>query len=221
MTKKLFGALCGVCLLSFIAQLFVQPHLPALVPTNWGISGQPDTWGPKSTNLWLSLLPLAATIFFYILPLFDPRRANYKKHSKAYSSFIIALVAFFICLIWAVNAASFGMRLPVSFIITVLTGILFVVLGNFMPQIRPNFFFGIRTPWALDNETVWRKTHRLGGVLFFAAGVLIAISAFLPGVPSLVVVLATTLSAGIIPIVYSFIIYTKISKEENRNNAKN
>ena len=45
--------------------------------------------------------------------------------------------------------------------------ILFIIIGNVMGRIRPTFFVGIRTPWTLADDEVWRKTHRLAAPLGF------------------------------------------------------
>ncbi len=45
-----------------------------------------------------------------------------------------------------------------------------------MPQIRHNYFFGIRTPWTLANETVWKKTHRVGGAIFVIDGIALVVT---------------------------------------------
>lgn len=221
MTKRLLLLLLAACTLSLAGQLLLYPHLPSLVPTHWGINGQVDVWGPKYINLLLDFLPLVFTLVFYYLPRLDPRRANYKKHSRAYSAFVIALAAFLICLTWAVTLSALGLRLPVSSIIIILVGILFLIMGNFMPQVRSTFFFGFRTPWTLDNETVWRKTNRLGGVLLFISGILIIVSAFWHGWPSFILILVCAALCGLIPVIYSFIVFKRIQKEEKNEHAEN
>ena len=62
-------------------------------------------------------------------------------------------------------------KLPVGGLISAGIGLIFIFIGNYMPRIRPNYTFGIRLPWTLANETVWYKTHRVGGALLMAAGI--------------------------------------------------
>ncbi len=54
--------------------------------------------------------------------------------------------------------------------------VFFVVLGNFLGNLRPNYFVGIRTPWTLENPETWRATHRLGGRLMFFGGLILLIA---------------------------------------------
>ena len=70
--------------------------------------------------------------------------------------------------------------IQVATLVTAMCGILFMFIGNIMPKFRQNFFCGFRTPWALSDETVWNKTHRLAGRLMFGAGLLGSGGAFLP-----------------------------------------
>jgi uncharacterized membrane protein len=82
-------------------------------------------------------------------------------------------------------------------------------MGNFMGKLTRNFFVGIRTPWTLVNDEVWLRTHRLGGKLFVAAGVVTAIAAFSGA--GLYVMLAAVLAAAIVSVIYSYVVYRKLS----------
>lgn len=212
MTKRLFWWLLAAAELSFAAQLILYPSLPQQVPLHWGISGQPDGWGAKPALLALWALPIVLLLLLYLMPRLDPRKDNYSKHTKAYSAFSIAVILLFIALGWALVAIALGVQLPLSSIVIVLLGILFVVIGNFMPQVRPNYFFGIKTPWTLANETVWRKTHRLGGVLFVLCGLTTLVSAFLPEVASFVVMVGGIVAATVVMVIYSYLAFKNIPK---------
>jgi uncharacterized membrane protein len=87
-------------------------------------------------------------------------------------------------------------------------GVLFVVMGNLLGKVTRNFFVGIRTPWTLANEEVWNRTHRLGGKLFVVAGLVVVAAAF-TGVSMWPVFIAIGL-AGLIPIVYSYVLYRRL-----------
>ena len=71
-----------------------------------------------------------------------------------------------------------GWPIEIPMLIPVGVGLLLMVIGNLMPRMRPNWFMGIRTPWTLASESVWRKTHRLGGYCFMAMGVLMVAIGF-------------------------------------------
>jgi uncharacterized membrane protein len=91
-------------------------------------------------------------------------------------------------------------------------GILFILLGNYLPKLPRNFFFGIRSPWTLASETVWKRTHILSGWLFVVAGFLITVLSFtsLPlHILLLVILLPVVLYCGII---YPYFLYRKLQR---------
>ncbi|MCV6631065.1 MAG: SdpI family protein, partial [Flavobacteriaceae bacterium] len=94
-------------------------------------------------------------------------------------------------------------------------GLLFLVLGNFFKTIQPNYFVGIRTPWTLEHPTVWKKTHILGGKLWFVGGLVLVVLAFVlsrkiafMGLTSITIVLV------MVPVVYSYMVFQKIRKQK-------
>ena len=82
-------------------------------------------------------------------------------------------------------------------------------LGNWMGKLRRNFYVGIRTPWTLSSDTVWRRTHRTGGALMVLGGLILAISAFLPRPAFLVLFVTTIVIVAVIPIVQSYILWKR------------
>jgi uncharacterized membrane protein len=92
------------------------------------------------------------------------------------------------------------------------------MLGNYFQTVRPNYFIGIRTPWTLENEQLWKKTHRMGGKLWVAGGVLIAvISIFINNNTALAITFGAILSIMVIvPVVYSYIEYLKAKNLSNQ-----
>ena len=99
-----------------------------------------------------------------------------------------------------------------SFIFAII-GLLFAFLGNYFKTIKPNYFIGIRTPWTLENEEVWRKTHLLGGKMWFVGGLIMALTFVLPESLSLYVFLGITAIISVIPIVYSYLEFKKIKNQ--------
>ncbi|MNI76151.1 Immunity protein SdpI [compost metagenome] len=89
-------------------------------------------------------------------------------------------------------------------------GLLFIVLGNYMPQIRHNYFMGIRTPWTLADPEVWRKTHRLSGFMWMIGGVLILLAAFIPAALSIGMIIAALVIATLIPTFYSWMLAQRV-----------
>ncbi len=122
--------------------------------------------------LGLPLLSLGIYVLFYFMPMFDPRRENYRKFWSRYlfirNILILVLTGLnLIVFLWAI-----GVSIDTGIAVFILVGLLLVLLGNYLGKLRPTWFVGIRTPWTLSSEESWNKTHRLGGKLFMVTGLL-------------------------------------------------
>jgi len=72
-----------------------------------------------------------------------------------------------------------GVELPIVLIVSLLVGLVFVVIGNYLPKCKPNRYMGIKLPWTFASEENWRKTHRFGGFVWVVAGILVILSAII------------------------------------------
>lgn len=200
-------------ILPVILAVAVYAKLPSQIPTNWGFDGH-VSYGSKS-NLWMiaGMAPFLA-VLFQILPYIDPKRKNYLKFQDVYLSFQLFMQVFLLVMTGIIVLESFRPgTVHVSTVVAAMCGILFMMTGNMMPKFRQNFFCGFRTPWALSNEVVWNKTHRLGGRLMFGAGILGFAGAFAPWDRVKVAMLFIPLmAASIIPYVMSYVWFKKMSE---------
>lgn len=212
MSKKFSILLFAVTGLSLLGHLFLYPSLPDVIPIHWGISGQADGFGPKYMDLILAAIPLAMLLLFWVIPKIDPRRENYKKHQGVYTAFIALMTLLLIGVSWAAAAIGMGIPLSIDRIILFLMGAVFLITGNYMPRIQSNFTFGIRTPWTIENETVWKKTHRMGGLGFCIGGILFLVAAIIshPVVRALPV--AFLLVMVVFVYVYSYVLFRRLAK---------
>jgi uncharacterized membrane protein len=102
-----------------------------------------------------------------------------------------------------------GYRLNISLITSFTIGIMMIVMGAYMKNIKQNWFMGIRTPWTLSNETVWNKTHLFGGKLFMGFGVSLMIITWLPARIALILFIIGIGSVTLGSFLYSYLIYKK------------
>ncbi len=213
MSKKCFFLLLGVCLVSFIIQLMFYPSLPETIPVHWNAAGEIDGWGPKTALFGLNLLPVGILALLVLIPKIDPKKENFIKHKNVYQPFSAMMVIFMVGLSWMSILAAMGIELPVTTILMLAMGIMFILLGNYMPRIRPNYTFGIRTPWTLASETVWKKTHRVGGYVFVISGIVIAACSFFGGW-ALMIGMGVLLVGVVLVSVYSWFIF---QREQNHD----
>ncbi|MCJ7992180.1 SdpI family protein [Priestia megaterium] len=200
----------GITLLTLVAWLIALPHLPATMPIHWGANGEADGFATK-INAMILTVGIMVLIYFIIafVPRIDPRKANYKYFSKTYNIVLNAVLLLFFFVNMSTILQGLGYNVPMAYIAPIMAGLVFIIIGNYLQRVRSNYFMGIRTPWTLSNETVWKKTHRLSGKLFFIGGLLILISAFLPDGYKSVIMWGSIVLCVAIPYLYSYVAYKK------------
>lgn len=171
----------AIPLLTLLCVGFIYPHLPGQIPTQWGVDGH-VSYGPKRTIWFIAGMLILFAFLFDHLPQIDPRRKNYQKFGAIYDYFCVCMQVFLMVTVGIIVSESFYPgRINVGKIIMLMLSVLFLCIGNYMPKIQSNFFMGIKTPWTLCNEDVWRRTHRLGGRLYVGSGIISLLAAlFLP-----------------------------------------
>jgi len=183
----------------------VWARLPETMPVHWELSGKPDRFGSRVEGaLLLPLLFLGIWGLTELLPRIDPRRANFAKMRGAYDLAISASLTMLLVMQGVILATALGYRVPMHRIVPATAGVLFLVLGNLLPRARPNWWFGIRTPWTLSSDRVWARTHRVGGYCMAGAGVLLLVAAFLPTSWFMGLFVGVVVPAALVPVVYSY-----------------
>ncbi|PYO94103.1 MAG: hypothetical protein DMD62_06595 [Gemmatimonadetes bacterium] len=208
MRSRWFGLV--IAALAIAVSIWAYPQLPPTVATHWNLSGTPD--GFSSRLMAVAIIPivlLLMTGLFQILPKLDPRAQNYAKFFGTYWLIANTVIAFMLIAHAMIVASGLGYSLKIDRLMPVGVGLLFIVLGNYLARVEPNWFVGIRTPWTLSSDTVWRKTHRTGGWLMVLSGFLVVACAFLPHGAFIPVLVAAILIAAVIPIVQSYVLWKR------------
>lgn len=208
---KLAFRICLVfTVLQFAAAIAAYRALPGLIPIHWGLSGEIDGYGGKYMIFLSPALSLLITIGMTLLPKIDPKGENILRSGKSYPALMIALNLLMAALLAVMLSASFGRGARAADVILGALGVMFLLLGNYMPKIKHNYTFGIKLPWTLASETVWARTHRVGGVVFFAAGLLFLAGVFFPAPYGLIAPLAFLLAGTLGVSIYSYCEYKKL-----------
>ena len=199
--------------ISLMAWLICYPSLPEQVPVHWNSYGADGYQSKGMAAFTLHAIMVGLYLFMMVIPKIDPKKKNFKYFSKAYYVTNISLVILFFMINMLILLISLGYDIPMERLGGPFVGLLFLVIGNYMQQAKQNFFFGIRTPWTLMDETIWRKTHRLGGRLFMISGVLVMLTIFLPANYEMYVILSVVAVIAIVPMAYSYLLFRKFDKQ--------
>jgi uncharacterized membrane protein len=208
MRSRWFGLV--VTAVTVALSFWAYRRLPPTMATHWGLNGAPD--GYSSRLVAVSIMPvvlLVMTLLFNVLPKVDPRRENYAKFFSSYWLIANAVIVFLLVAHAMIIASGLGVDVKIDRLMPLGVGLLFVFLGNYLTRVEPNWFVGIRTPWTLSSDTVWRRTHRTGGWLMVIGGLVLAASAFAPRPAFLVLFVVTIVLIAVIPIVQSYVLWKK------------
>ena len=179
--------------------------------THFGTNGEANGYQGKfvfllTSSLMLIGIPLLLKVIRYI----DPKRNNYDKFELTFDRFRLIFSAFLSVMFGVTLFYNLGFDVNIQMIVLIGMGILFIFLGNYMSRIRLNYTMGIRTPWTLASEEVWRRTHRLAGPLWLIAGIIVINLAFLPGNLAFILMLIIIAIVALVPILYSYLLYKKL-----------
>lgn len=219
------GLIASAIALTLMAGVMIWAYqtLPeGRIPLHWNIHNEVDRWGTRTEALWsLAIMPIV-TLFvcalLAVVPSIDPRKANLEKSAKVYGIAWISTLVLLVGVhagvaymtISGVTGEALGKETVVPFVRLVIaaTGILFVVIGNYLPKTRPNWFLGIRTPWTLSSNDTWEKTHRVGGRLFMLMGLATILAAFIfNGLTLALLPAALSVGTALVCVVYSYIVW--------------
>lgn len=189
------------------------------IPIHWNAKGEADGFAsPKEARRFVWIIPGITILISLILAVaakIDPRQKNIERSSRAYLAVWVSLLVFMVFISGFVSYSmvkgstdSEVMQGSMMSFIPASLSILFIIMGNYLPKTRSNWFFGIRTPWTLSSELTWAKTHRVTGRLFMAIGLLGLISVFLaPLILQIGFLVTAPLIITVFSLIYSYVIW--------------
>jgi len=209
-TRNAFAVAFLGILLALAVATWTYSQLPpgAQIPSHFDADGRVNGYAGAWVLFLMPAIMLTFSGLLLVIPRVEPRRAHLMASASAVSAILLGVIGLML-LVQALivtsalrNATSirFGAVLPLAF------GALFVLLGVYMPRLRSNFFIGIRTPWTLSSERSWQETHRVGGRIFVAFGVIVMVLSIKPAFAFQALV-AGAAAAAVGLTVYSYLVW--------------
>ena len=194
-----------ILLLPILAGLILWNQLPEQMPTHWNAAGEVDGWSGKAFAVFgLPLIMVAAQWLCMLGTAADPKKNN---HSEKVLHLVLWIIPVLSVVLHAVTyATALGHAVPMEVVMPILIGLIFTIIGNYMPKCKQNYTIGIKIPWTLDNEENWNRTHRFAGWLWTFCGIAIMCTGFFGGIW---VFLPITLLMVLAPIIFSYVLHRK------------
>jgi uncharacterized membrane protein len=218
--SSFFNGTTMLALLIIVVQVLVSagtyPFLPPMVPSHFDASGHVNGYLPKLVNA--ILLPGISIMLFLILRFatrIGPNlgyRNQHRANTQVVNLIMVGILLFMLVIQLLTTAYALGAQVDISLVLCLAVSVLFMFLGNYLGKLRRNFWAGIRTPWSLANAVVWERTHRLGGWLFVAVGLIGIPCSFIPSL-RLWGILVLIIAVSIFLYIYSYVCYRQQTRE--------
>ena len=194
-----------VILLPIVAGVVLWPQLPDQLPFHWNMSGEVDGWASKPVAVFgMPAMLLAFHWTAMLVTAADPKKSQQSPKMLQLVFWLVPLISVVISA--AIYFSALGNDLPVERFVPVVLGMLFAIIGNYLPKCKQSYTIGIKVPWTLHSEANWNLTHRLAGWLWMVCGLVMVLASFL-NLIWLLPVLALVMA--LVPVIYSYLLYRK------------
>lgn len=197
-----------ITLLPIFVGMILWNRLPQQLPTHWGADGEINGYSGKAMAVFgLPLILTACHLLCTLLTLADPKKKNISGKIFVMLLWICPIISLLCGTM--IYCTVLGVEINTAFTMSFIVGIIFIVIGNYLPKCRQNYTVGIKLPWTLASESNWIKTHRFAGPLWVVGGIVIILTAFLK---SAWILFAVIMVVAILPTIYSYLYYVKNEK---------
>ena len=198
-----------ITLLPIVAGLILWNKLPDQMPIHFNIQGEADGFSSKTFGVFG--LPVFLAVLHWICVLgtkADPKQKNHSDKMVTLVLWICPLISLLVSSV--IYAQAMELNVDVVFIMCLILGAMFIVVGNYLPKCKQNYTIGIKISWTLNDEENWNYTHRISGKIWVAGGVIILLTAVFrqPWISFIIMMLM-----AIIPFVLSYLFYRKKNKK--------
>jgi len=196
-----------------VASLVFAPSLPRDLVVNWDAAGQPADTMSKTMAVWLiPAIAAGLVLVFAVIPRIDPLRENIASFRPFYDWFVIVLTAFLVLVHAGIIAFNLGYEFPFTSLVVLGASLLVYYVGALLSRAERNWFVGIRTPWTLSSDVVWRRTHDVGGTLFKLSAVIAAVGLLFGEYAVYFLVVPLVLTA-VSTAAYSYYLYERLERD--------
>ncbi|MDD6919940.1 MAG: SdpI family protein [Eubacteriales bacterium] len=206
--KKTLILTCIIIVLPIIVGVVLWDKLPETMATHFGINNDANGFSSKLfAVVGLPIILLLIQFICAVVTAKDPRKQNISNKLYVLVLWIVPCISIFVSTF--VYAYNLGVKINISLFASMFIGLLFIIMGNYLPKMRQNYSMGIKLPWTLANEENWNKTHRLAGTVYIVVGISIILTTLIAGLNNIWIILIAVFVAFAIPSIYSFMLHVR------------
>ncbi len=171
-TKSTGVSMVLIAVAATVLGVAVYPSLPAEVAAHWGTMGEVDGYLPKAWGIFMfPYIMLFTFLVWWVIPYVEPMKKNLEAFREAYNGFWLVIAVFLFYVYVLVIGTNVGWEF--NFVQALAPGLALFLAGAgvLLAESKRNYFVGIRTPWTLSSDKVWKRTHLLGSKLFYLCAV--------------------------------------------------
>ncbi|MBR6403408.1 MAG: DUF1648 domain-containing protein [Eubacterium sp.] len=215
-----------VAFVPLLVTIWVLQYLPDSVPMHYDLAGNIDRWGSRNESLVMPIIIIfVALMFSFIVKHYENVLMDETDEKKIKSILTNIKVINITSLVTAVgmgiihltsiygayaraNEGGLLLEIEEGRASCISLGIIFFILGNYIPKTRMNYVIGVKTSWSMYNDNTWRKSNLIGGITFAIAGVLTIITGFVADASkSGILMVSYVMIASVISVIYSWKVY--------------
>ncbi|MGL4991198.1 MAG: SdpI family protein [Sarcina sp.] len=184
MNKKNKILMMILAILPFIVVLCTIKYLPDQIPAHYGFSGEVTRWGSKYESFIIPTLCMFFTFIMMLIMDSEMKNEDDTKNKKAImmTTYIVPVIFNVLTYIFLYSSFKKITNIENSIVAKLIIGVIgvvFIVLGYYLPKISQNSVIGIRTKATLSDEEIWQETHRHGSKFMIIYGIVIILISFI------------------------------------------
>ena len=189
-----------IILLPMAAGLLLWNQLPETMAIHWNSHGVADGWASRPVVVFGLPLFLLGIHFACIWGTnLDQRNRNQNEKMKQIALWMAPVTS--LLGNGCVYVIAMGQEMNIVRYAALMVGMIFILVGNYLPKCKQNYTIGIKVKWTLESEENWYATHRLAGKVWTACGLGILLCGLFSVVSPLPLLF---LIMVIVPVVYSW-----------------
>jgi uncharacterized membrane protein len=214
-TKTSYIIIALITLASFAIGFYFYPVFPAEVASHWGLNGEVNGYMSKFWGLFLMpIIMIVLSLLLFWLPKIDPLKENVAAFRKYYDGVIVGIILFLFYIHLLTILWNTGYHFDMGKMIVPPVALMWYLLGVALPNIKQNWFMGIRTPWTLANIRVWDETHIWSGKIFRCSALVALVGFLLPSYLMFWFLIVPIVFSAIGSVVYSYFLFGKYGADK-------